>query len=95
MVSSLLLIRNRTLQRIGYDLEHLDAGKQLNLLGKNALNEIDFQAENATELKAEVKKNYFEKALEIANKAKALPEANSQIDNLIDDINYSLENYFN
>lgn len=73
----------------------LDASKQLNLLGKNALNEIDFQAENAAELKAEVKKNYFEKALEIANKAKALPDANNQINNIIDDINYSLENYFN
>ena len=67
----------------------------MNFLGKNAHDKIDFQAENAAELKAEIKKNYFEKALEIANKAKALPEANSQIDNLIEDINYSLENYFN
>lgn len=73
----------------------LDAGKQLNLLGKVTLNAIDYNAENATELKENVKKNYFEKALEIANKAKALPEANNQVDNLIDDINYSLETYFN
>lgn len=73
----------------------LDAGKQLNLLGKNALNAIDYNAANVAELKSAVKKDYFEKALEIANKAKACTDADTQVDSLIEDINYSLENYFN
>lgn len=73
----------------------VDASKQLNLLGKFTLNAIDYNAENAAQLKENVKKNYFEKALEIANKAKALPDANGQVNSIIDDINYSLETYFN
>lgn len=72
----------------------LDACRQLNLLGKVQLNAINYDAADAAAQKEAVKKDYFQKALEIANKAKALPDANGQINSIIDDINYSLETYF-
>lgn len=65
-----------------------DASSNINSIGKFIMGQLN----GATpEQKAEVL-NYFNTALKIAEKAKGLEGANGSIDNIIDDINYNIEN---
>lgn len=72
----------------------LDASRQINLIAKHKNNAIDPNAADAAEQKAAVKR-CFETALAIANKAKGCEGADNQVNSIIDDIQYSIDNYFN
>ena len=47
------------------------------------------------EKRNDVKVNYFEAAKKIAEKAKAIKADDSDIDYILENINYALETYFN
>lgn len=65
-----------------------DASNNINSITKFIMGQLT----NATpEQKAEILK-YFNSALQIANKAKTLEGADASVDNIIDDINYNIEN---
>lgn len=75
------------------DLETLkNAAKKLYNQGvelQNALNVKDVAK------KQEIKANYFEKAKAVAERAGQLKPGDSDVDYILDKINYALENYFN
>lgn len=76
------------------DFETLkNASKKIFKTGTEALNKIE-AGENARALKQKVKAEYFDPAKAIADRAKALNPGDSDIDYILENINYALETYF-
>lgn len=80
-------------QMSGVDFETLkNASKKLARIGTEMQNNIEkLSAEERNALKS----NYFEKSLEIAKKAQAMQPDDRDINYVIENIQYALDNYFN
>lgn len=76
----------------GVDFETLkNASKKVFRVGTQLWNEID--QTNAAE-RNRIKTEYFEQARDIANKAKSMQPDDSDLDYVLENINYALETYF-
>ena len=74
------------------DIETLkNAAKKLYTSGSAFWNNIEG---NQPEARQDVKVNYWEAAKAIAERAKALDAADTDVDRILDSINYALETYF-
>lgn len=75
------------------DFETLkNAAKKVFRIGTAKMNELDGSNPAA---KQELKKNYFEVAKKITDKAKTMKQNDSDLDYVIENIDYALETYFN
>ncbi len=80
----------------GVDFETLkNAGKKIYRVGADKWNTIEGNSEEARAARLDVKTNYFEAAKAIADKAKAMNSNDSDLDYLIENIDYALTTYFN
>lgn len=80
----------------GVDFETLkNAGKKIYRVGADKWNAIEGNGEDARQARQDVKVNYFEAAKAIADKAKAMNAQDSEVDYLIENIDYALTTYFN
>lgn len=80
----------------GADFETLkNAGKKIYRVGAEKWNKIEGNTEEARAARQDVKVNYFEAAKAIADKAKAMNSSDSDLDYLIENIDYALTTYFN
>ncbi len=78
------------------DFETLkNAGKKIYRTGADKWNAIEGNSEEARAARLDVKTNYFEAAKAIADKAKAMNSNDSDLDYLIESIDYALTTYFN
>lgn len=78
------------------DFETLkNAGKKIYRVGADKWNAIEGNSEEARVARMDVKTNYFEAAKSIADKAKAMNSNDSDLDYLIENIDYALTTYFN
>lgn len=78
------------------DFETLkNAGKKIYRVGADKWNAIEGNSEEARAARMDVKTNYFEAAKSIADKAKAMNSNDSDLDYLIENIDYALTTYFN
>ncbi len=78
------------------DFETLkNAGKKIYRVGANKYNAIEGNSEEARAARLDVKTNYFEAAKAIADKAKAMNSNDSDLDYLIENIDYALTTFFN
>ncbi|MCM1369449.1 MAG: hypothetical protein NC204_03655 [Candidatus Amulumruptor caecigallinarius] len=74
------------------DIETLkNAAKKLYTIGSAKWNEIEGPNKEARD---NIKQNYWQEAKNIAERAKALDPSDSQIDYVLENINYALETYF-
>jgi len=73
-----------------------DVAAELYRAGQKVLANNPGDTPESKAIRMNVKTNYFEKALEIANKAKGVSEGRdtNQLDRVIDNINYGLETFF-
>lgn len=72
-----------------------NAGKKIYRVGADKWNAIEGNSEEARNARMDVKTNYFEAAKAIADKAKAMNAEDSDLDYLIENIDYALTTYFN
>ncbi len=73
-----------------------NAGKKIYRVGADKWNNIEGNSSEAQAARQDVKVNYFEAAKAIADKAKSKQEnSDSDLDYLIENIDYALETYFN
>lgn len=80
----------------GVDFETLkNAGKKIYRVGADKWNSIEGNSEEARAARQDVKVNYFEAAKSIADKAKAMNANDSDLDYLIENIDYALTTFFN
>ncbi len=80
----------------GVDFETLkNAGKKIYRVGADKWNSIEGNSEEARAARVDVKTNYFEAAKSIADKAKAMNSNDSDLDYLIENIDYALTTFFN
>ncbi len=80
----------------GVDFETLkNAGKKIYRVGANKYNAIEGNSEEARAARLDVKTNYFEAAKAITDKAKAINSSDSDLDYLIENIDYALTTFFN
>ncbi|MDE7410209.1 MAG: hypothetical protein K2N09_09350 [Muribaculaceae bacterium] len=78
------------------DFETLkNAGKKIYRVGADKWNSIEGNSEEARAARLDVKTNYFEAAKAIADKAKAMNSNDSDLDYLLESIDYALTTYFN
>ena len=78
------------------DFETLkNAGKKIYRAGADKWNAIEGSSAEAKAARQDVKVNYFEAAKAIADKAKAMNAEDSDLDYLIENIDYALTTYFN
>ncbi len=78
------------------DFETLkNAGKKIYRVGASKYNSIEGNSEEARAARQDVKTNYFEAAKAIADKAKAMNSNDSDLDYLIENIDYALTTFFN
>ena len=78
------------------DFETLkNAGKKIYRVGADKWNAIEGNSEEARAARLDVKTNYFEAAKVIADKAKAMNSNDSDLDYLLESIDYALTTYFN
>lgn len=78
------------------DFETLkNAGKKIYRTGADKWNAIEGNSEEARAARMDVKTNYFEAAKAIADKAKAMNASDSDLDYLIENIDYALTTFFN
>ncbi len=78
------------------DFETLkNAGKKIYRVGATKYNAIEGNSEEARAARQDVKTNYFEAAKAIADKAKAMNSNDSDLDYLIENIDYALTTFFN
>lgn len=78
------------------DFETLkNAGKKIYRVGAAKYNAIEGNSEEARAARLDVKTNYFEAAKAIADKAKAMNSNDSDLDYLIENIDYALTTFFN
>lgn len=76
------------------DFETLkNAGKKIFRVGTNMWNEIEGNSDEAKAARQNVKNNYFDVAKQITEKAKSI-NSDSDLQNLIESIDYVLETYF-
>ncbi len=79
----------------GVDVETLkNASKKIFRLGTEKWNGIEGNSDEAKAARKEVKEKYWEPAKDIALRAKAMSENDSDTDTLLESINYVLETYF-
>lgn len=71
-----------------------DVSRKIYNFGANELQEITGDSPEATAQRQNIKVKYFENALRIAEKAKALNTGDYAIDSIIETINYGLETFF-
>lgn len=77
------------------DFETLkNASKKIFKEGTMKWNKIEGNSAEARAARADVKTNYFEAAKAIADRAKALNPDDSDVDYILENINYALETYF-
>lgn len=80
----------------GVDFETLkNAGKKIYRVGADKWNAIEGNSEEARAARLDVKTNYFEAAKAIAEKAKAMNAQDSEVDYLMENIDYALTTFFN
>lgn len=80
----------------GVDFETLkNAGKKIYRVGADKWNAIEGNGEEARAARLDVKTNYFEAAKAIAEKAKAMNAQDSEVDYLMENIDYALTTFFN
>lgn len=81
----------------GVDYETLkNASKKIYRVGADKWNAIEGNSSEAQAARQDVKVNYFEAAKDIANKAKSMQQADdSDLDYLIENIDYALTTFFN
>lgn len=78
------------------DFETLkNASKKLYRVGTQKLNDIEGASEEANAARQEIKNNYFLKAQQIAKQAAEMEPGDSDIQNVLDSIDYSITTYFN
>ncbi|MDE6648603.1 MAG: hypothetical protein K2K45_01595 [Muribaculaceae bacterium] len=78
------------------DFETLkNAGKKIYRTGADKWNTIEGNSEEARAARLDVKTNYFEAAKAITDKAKAMNSNDSDLDYLIENIDYALTTFFN
>ncbi len=78
------------------DFETLkNASKKIFRVGTEKWNEIEGASAEATAARQDIKTNYFEAAKAIANQAESMNPGDSDIQNVLESINYALETYFN
>lgn len=78
------------------DFETLkNAGKKIFRVGTKKWDGIEGTSPEAAQARKDVKANYFDAAKKIADKASAMNPGDSDLQNLIESINYVLETYFN
>lgn len=79
----------------GVDFETLlNAGKKVFRVGTQKWNLIEGNSAEARAARKDIHDNYFMVAKDIAMKAKQIKEYDSQLDNLLESIDYALETYF-
>lgn len=77
------------------DFETLkNASKKIFRLGTIKWNELEGSSPETTAARQNIKTNYFESAKQIAEKAQAMQPDDSDIQNVLESINYALETYF-
>lgn len=77
------------------DFETLkNASKKIFRIGTSKWNEIEGASAEATQARQNVKTNYFEAAKTIAEKAATMQADDSDLQNVLESINYALETYF-
>lgn len=80
----------------GVDFETLkNAGKKIYRVGADKLNAIEGNSEEAKAARQDLKTNYFEVAKAITDKAKAMNSNDSDLDYLIENVDYALTTFFN
>lgn len=72
-----------------------NAGKKIYRVGAEKWNSIEGNSEEARAARQDVKVNYFEAAKAITDQAKAMNAADSDLDYLIENIDYALTTFFN
>ncbi|MDE6095764.1 MAG: hypothetical protein K2G52_06200 [Muribaculaceae bacterium] len=77
------------------DFETLkNASKKIFRLGTIKWNELEGSSPETTAARQNIKTNYFESAKQIAEKAQSMQPDDSDIQNVLESINYALETYF-
>lgn len=80
----------------GADFETLkNAAKKIYRVGADKYNSIEGNSEEARAARQDVKTNYFEAAKAITEQAKAMNAADSDLQYLIENIDYALTTFFN
>ena len=80
----------------GVDFETLkNACKKIFRVGTEKWNEIEGSSAEATAARQDIKTNYFEASKAIADQAQSMNPGDSDLQNVIESINYALETYFN
>lgn len=80
----------------GVDFETLkNASKKLYRIGTQKLNDIEGASPEANAARQDVKNNYFLEAQKIAQQAASMEPGDSDIQNVLDSIDYSITTYFN
>lgn len=78
------------------DFETLkNASKKIFRVGTSKWNNLEGVSPETTAARQDIKTNYFETAKQIAEKAQAMQPDDSDIQNVLESINYALETYFN
>lgn len=78
------------------DFETLkNASKKIFRVGTSKWNELEGSSPETTAARQDIKTNYFEAAKQIAEKAQSMQPDDSDIQNVLESINYALETYFN
>ena len=78
------------------DFETLkNASKKIFRVGTSKWNNLEGVSPETTAARQDIKTNYFETAKQIAEKAQAMHPDDSDIQNVLESINYALETYFN
>lgn len=77
------------------DFETLkNASKKIFRIGTMKWNELEGSSPETTAARKDIKENYFESSKKIAQRAESMQPDDSDIQNVLESINYALETYF-